>query len=291
MDLHQLRIFQAVLDEVSVTKAAARLHLSPAAVSTQLRNLREELGVDLFVKAGRGVVATQSARELGETTRQLLDLADGIRESFGPKSPTRHVFRLAAGFTGAVYQLSPLLRDLRRLLPDSDIQFSILQTEGIVEGVQRRWFDLGLVSLPLNAQGVRVTPLFTERLALAVHKSACRPNQTELNLRQLAQLPFILYTENTNIRKMIDRFFEKAGIVPTVSVELDNVEGIKRLIAAGFGAAFIPESALATRPSGLRALRISGQALTRELALIEPETAYPRRYVRTVVSFLKERLT
>lgn len=290
MDLHQLRIFQAVLDDGSVTKAAARVHLSPAAVSTQLRNLRDELGVDLFVKVGRGVAATQAAHQLGDSTRQLLDLATGIRESFRPQGAARYPFRLAAGFTATVYQLSPLIDDLQRLLPHSEIQLSILQTEAIVEGVQRRWFDLGLVSLPLNAQGLRVTPLFKERLVLVVRKSACRRGQTEMPVRQLARLPFILYTGDTNMRQMIDRFFESVGIVPTVSVELDNVEGIKRLIAAGFGASFIPESALATRPPGLRTLAIPGHTIARQTALVEPDTAYPRQSSRAVVKFLKERL-
>src|SRR5262245_62402311 len=82
MDIHQLEVFLAVMETASVTKAAARMRLSPGAVSIQLRALADDLHTELFRRSGKHLAPTPSAIRLSELSQALVKQAGQIREHF-----------------------------------------------------------------------------------------------------------------------------------------------------------------------------------------------------------------
>jgi DNA-binding transcriptional LysR family regulator len=83
MDLQQLELFLAVIDQSSVTKAAGSMRLSPSAISLQLRNLAVRVRMELFVKSGKRLLPTLAALLLAERARLLLRHVDRIEHEFG----------------------------------------------------------------------------------------------------------------------------------------------------------------------------------------------------------------
>ena len=289
MDIHQLELFLAVMDSSSVTRASEKVHLSPGAVSLQIHTLAAELHTELFVRSGKRLVATPAACRLAEHARAMIRQMSQIQQEFDndPSTDTRP-FRFATGVTTLIYRLGHPLRSLRKQYPKVEIHVTVGVTEEIVAGLLDRRFDLGLISLPVSEESLKIMPLYEEELLLlrpsskrvrGGHVGSIRP--AELN-----GVPFPLYPKRSNMRSIIDRFFKDIGLTPRVLLEADDTEAIKRLVECGFGYSILPEHALRGQSRFFHTLRIAGQRLIRKQALAMARTDYPRRLTESIANFL-----
>ncbi|HEV2962605.1 MAG TPA: LysR family transcriptional regulator [Candidatus Angelobacter sp.] len=289
MDIHQLELFLAVMDSASVTKAAARMRLSPGAVSIQLHALADELHTELFRRCGKRLMPTPSAFRLAELSNALVRQVAQIREQFenDPVSDTRP-FHFATGVTTLIYRLGPALRKVRKQFPQAEIHVTVGVTEQIVSGLLEGKFDLGLISLPVAEEQLSIMPLFEEELLVL------RPSTTvvrgghvgSISASDLTSVPFLLYPKQSNMRSIIDQFFREIGLTPKVVMEADDTEAIKRLVEAGFGYSILPEHALRGRQRFYHTLRIKRHRLMRRQALATARSQYPRRLTQAVADFL-----
>jgi DNA-binding transcriptional LysR family regulator len=148
-------------------------------------------------------------------------------------------------------------------------------TEEIVAGLLERRFDLGLISLPVFEQNLEILSLFDEEL-LVLRPSSTSVRGTRVGLIQasdLAHVPFLLYRKPSNIRHIIDQFFQEINIVPRVVMEAGDSEAIKGLVESGFGYSILPEHALRGRNRFFQTYRVAGHRLSRSLALQKMLTA------------------
>lgn len=294
MEFRQLEIFLAVMEYSSVTKAAERVYLTPGAVSLQLHNLAAELHVELFVRTGKRLVPTQAAFRLAEKAQSIIRQVREIRQEFDndPLLDTSP-FHFATGATALIHRLGRPLRLLRKNNPQTSIQVNVAVTEEIVAGLLNRRYDLGLISLPVTDERIKILPLFEEELLLL------RPSPTNgrskhaahLKPSELADVPFLLYPKSSNMRSIIDAFFKEVGLNPRFVMEADDSEAIKRLVESGFGYSILPEHALRRQSRFLQTFRIAGHRLIRKQALAMPATEYPRALTESIATFLKTALT
>lgn len=293
MDIHQLELFLAVMEASSMTRAAEKFYLSPAAVSFQMHNLALELNVELFVREGKKVNPTPAALRLAEHARSILKLTGQIKQEFDddPNKDSRP-FHFATGVTTLIYQLGKPLRSLRKQYPAADIRVTVGVTEEIVTGLHERRFDLGLISLPVTTEGLKIVPLFDEELLLLQPSSRRLSGGPKDSVRpeDLTTIPFVFYPKRSNVRLLIDQFFEKIGIAPRVVMEPFDTETIKSLVKSGFGWSILPEHALRQRSRFFRTSRIEGHHLKRTLALASVNTAYPRRLTDSIAGYLAQLL-
>ncbi len=159
MDLRQLRYFLAVAEERSVTRAAARLHLTQPPLSAQLARLEHEVGVELFVRHRRGVDLTEAGRHLVEHARRLLADVDTAAEAVRRIGQGRSG-RLVLAFVSATgwSVLPPLLRRFHEALPEVELRFVEAASDEVAEHVRARRADLGLVHLPPGGAATGVGP-------------------------------------------------------------------------------------------------------------------------------------
>jgi DNA-binding transcriptional LysR family regulator len=293
MDIHQLELFLAVMESSSMTRAAEKIHLSPGAVSLQLHNLASELNTELFVRSGKRLIPTPAANRLAEHAKAVVKLMGQLQEEFASDlSKDTRPFHFATGVTTLIYQLGGPLRQLRKQFPHTEIRVTVGVTEDIVTGLLDRRFDLGLISLPISEERLKIMPLFDEELLLL------RPSTTKVSggaigsvrPEDLADVPFLLYPLRSNIRRVIDKFFTQINLTPNVVMEAEDTEAIKRLVESGFGYSILPEHALRGTYFFHR-LRIKGHQLTRSLALAMPQADYPRKLTESIAGFLQNALT
>jgi DNA-binding transcriptional LysR family regulator len=291
MDIYQLELFLAVMNSPSMTQAAERVFLSPGAVSLQLRSLADELHTELFVRNGKRLIPTPAALQLAERAKQIVALKDQIRQEFEDDvTKDTRPFNFATGVTTLIYQLGRPLRQLRKQYPNAEIRVTVSVTEETIAGLHNRRFDLGLVSLPVPEENLRIIPLFDEELLIVrpsakkVHGGAIksiRPNE-------LARVPFLLYPKNTVLRLLIDRFFKDIGVTPHVVMEADDTEAIKGLVESGFGSSILPEHALRQRTKFFHTHRVTGHQITRTLALAMVRSDYPRKLTLSIAESLQK---
>ena len=289
MDVHQLELFLAVMESSSMTRAAEKIHLSPGAVSLQLHNLAMELNTELFVRSGKRLIPTPAAARLAEHAKAVIKRMSQIRQEFANDlAKDTRPFHLATGVTTLIYQLGGPLRQLRKQFPNTEIRVTVGVTEDIVAGVLDRRFDLGLISLPVSEEKLKIMPLFEEELLLL------RPSTTKvrggrvgsIQAAELAGVPFLLYPTRSNIRLVIDQFFRELDLVPNVVMEAEDTEAIKRLVESGFGYSILPEHAV-RGTHFFHPLRVKGHRLTRSLALAMAHADYPRRLTESIAGFLQ----
>lgn len=294
MDIHQLELFLAVMESSSMTRAAEKIHLSPGAVSLQLHNLASELNTELFVRSGKRLVPTPAASRLAEHAKAVIKLMGQLQEEFASDlSKDTRPFHFATGVTTLIYQLGGPLRQLRRQFPNTEIRVTVGVTEDIVAGLLDRRFDLGLISLPVSEERLKIMPLFEEELLL-LRPSATKVRGGPVGAVQPADLagaPFLLYPLRSNIRRVIDKFFSEINLTPNVVMEAEDTEAIKRLVESGFGYSILPEHALRGGSYFFHRLRIKGHRLTRSLALAMAQADYPRKLTESIASFLQTTLT
>src|SRR6266498_624671 len=293
MDIHQLRLFLAVMESSSMTRAAEKIHLSPGAVSLQLHNLAEELHTELFARSGKRLIPTPAALRLAELAKTVMKLMSQIEQEF-ENDPSKDLrpFYFATGVTTLIYQLGRPLRQLRKRYPNAEIRVNVSVTEETVLGLNDRRFDLGLITLPVSDENLKIIPLFDEEL-LVLRPSATKVVSSHVGViraSELSRVPFVLYPRTSNLRQNIDRFFQEIGVAPRVTMEADDTEAIKRLVESGFGCSILPEAALHAQPRFFHACRVPGHAIVRKQALAMARTEHPRALTELIAQFLRASL-
>ena len=294
MELSQLRILLAVVETSSVTRAAERVGLSPGAVSQQMHALAAELRIELFVKTGKRIAPTPAALRLAVHAQAVLHQLSLARQECEnqPDSDTRP-FHFATGATTLIYRLGPVLRALRKRFPKTELHVMVAATEEIAEGLTTRRFDLGLLSLPVPDEKLTLLPLFEEELLglRPAHHPTSGGKIASLQPAELKDVPFLLYPPRSNMRTVIDRFFDGVGLSPKVVMEADDTEVIKRLVEAGFGYSILPEYALRRQNRFFELFRVANHRLARRQALAMPRTEYPRALTLSIARVIQAALS
>jgi DNA-binding transcriptional LysR family regulator len=162
-------------------------------------------------------------------------------------------------------------------------------TEQIVAGLLDRRFDLGLISLPVSEEELKLIPLFDEEL-LVLRPSSKKVRSSRVRAMQVSELAgssFLLYPKRSNIRRVIDEFFRELNVSPRVTMEADDTEAIKRLVESGFGCSILPVHALRDQSYFFELFRVDGHPLSRKVALAMVRTEYPRKLTESVAEFLR----
>lgn len=250
MDLRQLRYFVVVAEERSVTRAAARLHLTQPPLSAQLARLEHELGVRLLVRHRRGVDLTEAGADLLQHARRLLAGVDAATDSvrrLGEGRVGRLTLSFVSGIAGTV--LAPLLRRYHAERPDVVIDFLEDRADAVVEHVRARRADLGVVYLPppgvgaAYGQDLDVAVLHREPLVAVLPAALAAAAGELVDLSTLADHPFLSPSAATwgGLRPHLLNACRLSGFEPTVrSVEL--VHTVVALVGAGMGVSVLPAS-------------------------------------------------
>jgi DNA-binding transcriptional LysR family regulator len=273
MELHptHVRTLAAVAQLGSFSRAAERLHLSQPAVSLHIRALEERVGMPLLARAGPRVIPTRAgAVLLAHAGRAFAELEAAERALHALRGVVAGPVRVGTGATASIHLLPPLLGALRHRHPALELALVTGNTAEIVAAVAAGELDLGVVTLPLTgARRLSVTPFFTDVLVALAPPSADAARGRTLTPKALARHPLILYERGGAIRRLIDRWFRAGHATPWVTMDLGDVEAMKRLVAAGLGWGVASAVAVETeRRAG--ALRVFGlrPRLARRLGIV-----------------------
>jgi DNA-binding transcriptional LysR family regulator len=294
MEFRQLDLLLAVMECASVSKASERVNLSPGAISLQLHNLAAELHTELFVRSGKRLVPTPAAHRLAEQAKGVLHHVRIVEREFENDAATdARPFHFATGATTLIHRLGRPLRLLRKRFPSTSIQVTVSPTEEMVAGVLERRFDLALISLPFEDERLMLIPLYEEEMLILRPSTALVRGWHVGGMKsaEVGAASYVLYPKRSNMRRMIDGFFREIGVTPPVTMEADDTEAIKGLVASGFGSSILPEFALRGQPRFFRVYRVPEHRLVRRQALAMARSERPRALTQAVARFLKEELT
>jgi len=242
MDIRQLKAFVAIAESGTFTAGAGRVHVTQAAISMQIRQLENETGAQLFVRAPRRVILTEAGEKLLERAYVILREHDAALEEMAALTGA-HKGRLRIGSASAMVSADPLpqiLRELKKSHEAVETSVSSGTSESLVQQVLAGELDVAFVSLPVDARGIQ-TELLSEDYLVAVasprHKLA---SQKVVSAYALAGEKLILGERGGNTRRLIDQFFAQAGVTPKVVMELSRLAAIKRMVEEDMGVGIVP---------------------------------------------------
>jgi LysR family transcriptional regulator, carnitine catabolism transcriptional activator len=254
MDLRRLTYFLAVVDHGGFTRAAKAVFVSQPALSLAVRELEEEVGTQLLYRLGRGVRLTAAGEAFVGPARQALHDVEIARASAAAIAGLE-AGTLALGSlpTLAADPLADLVGRFRAAHPGVVVDLAAPEdTADLVALLRDGRCEVALaepVSLPETLETHR---LGDQRL-LVVLPPGTRRRRRSLPVEELKRVPFIATPEGTSSRRLLDEAFAAVGLTPTIAVVAAQREAILPLVAAGAGAAMVPE-ALAERASRLGAV-------------------------------------
>ena len=247
MDLQNLRYFVAVAEELHFRQAAERLHVSQPAISQQVRKLEEDLGVQLLERTPRRVALTEAGKAFVVAARRVLNEADHARLA-AVSARVRIDGQLRVGhLPDAVPPALPrALGRVASATPGVAIALETRPTQELIERVRDRRLDVAVVCLPAPVSGLRVTPFGEERVIVALQESRATAGVPSIGPQQLERMPVLVTARAVNpafFDALIGAWREAGVAAPFVEVAEPNVEHLLLAVAAGAGAALLPDSA------------------------------------------------
>ncbi len=267
----RLVVFRAVAEQLSFRKAAEELYLTQPAVSLQIKALEEDLGVQLFDRAGSQIQLTPAGAVLLGYARQGRDLLAQAEHEVAALSG-EHAGKLALGAstTIAQYVLPRLLGAICRSHPRLQLTLISGNTEHIVHAVGKQKIALGLIEGPARSRDVKTEPFMTDELVLIVPGAHEWAERASVSRSEMASIPLLMRERGSGTRREIEMALEKRGVklgALNIVMELDSTEAIKSAVEAGLGAGFVSRSAIAKDlrlGSSFKIVEISGLRIKRD---------------------------
>ena len=217
MDFRHLRAFIAVAEESSVTKAAARLHISQPPLSRHIRQLEEEIGITLFIRHRQGVRLTVEGQALLEKAKVLAAAASDFYETAGHTSRNQ-ANRLRVGIGWGLWETVNKVRVASsRQFANITIDASdLLCTDGQSDHLQNRSLDLLFARPPFESDGLESALLYQERILAVVPSDSPLASRKSLRVRELANEPLLVWDRHLMpyVFDKIEDLYASNGVVP-----------------------------------------------------------------------------
>ncbi len=271
MEIRQLKAFLAIAEAKTFTAGARRVNVTQAAISMQIRQLEDEVGLSLFTRTPRRVILTEAGEYLLERARKILREHDSalaeIAEVAGAEYGRLRIG--SASGTFAMHQLPPILAALRETFPNAEITVSAGTSQTLVDKMMHGEIDMAFVSLPVDNLNVSTESLFSDEIVAIAHPSHPLAKEKFISAAALAGEKLILGERGGNTRRMIDEFFQAANVRPNITMELSRQEAITRMVehALGVGMAGAKTVAMEKREGKLISWFIEGAEIKWELGL------------------------
>jgi len=254
MDLRRLTYFLAVVDHAGFTNAAKALYVSQPALSLAVRQLEEEVGTELLYRLGRGVRLTPAGEAFVGPARQALrDLEIARASAASIAGLEAGTLSLGSLPTLAADPLADLVGRFRRAHPGVIVDLAAPEDTADLVALLRDGRCEIAISEPVSLPETLSTYALGDQRLLVILPPGTRRRRRSLPVEELETVPFVATPEGTSSRRLLDEAFAAVGLVPNVAVVAAQREAILPLVAAGAGAAMVPE-ALAERASRLGAV-------------------------------------
>ncbi|TPG82454.1 LysR family transcriptional regulator [Brevibacillus laterosporus] len=233
MEISDLRIFQTVAEEGSVSQAAKRLNYVQSNVTARIQQVEKELGTSLFYRHRRGVTLNEDGRKLLGYTQKMLALMEEMQQSFqtseDPSGP------LLIGSVETVSALPMILASYHKQFPRVDLSLVSGVTQHLVSDVLHYQLDGAFVSGPIQHPDIVQEHVMEEELVLVAARGIH-------SLEECKRKPLLVFRSGCGYRARLTQWLSTQGITPTKIMEFGTLETILAVVESGLGISLVPKS-------------------------------------------------
>lgn len=246
MDNRTLSNFLILSESLHFSRAAETCHLSPSALSRNIKALEEQLGVELFLRDKRSVSLTAEGLKFQRYAREALNDWNSIKDSLQQSRP--HLageLKIFCSVTASYSFLYDILREFRSSQPGVEIKLNTGDPAQGISRIRAEQEDIAIAAYPNTLPtGIKFRKFRTTQLVAITQQSATTGESDEIDW---SSIPMILSMEGL-AREKSDAWFRKINIKPNIYAQVAGNEAIVSMVALGFGAGIVPEIVLDNSP-------------------------------------------
>jgi LysR family transcriptional regulator, low CO2-responsive transcriptional regulator len=269
-DVHKLRVFAAVAQHLSFTRAAEALFLTQSAVSHQIAALEAELGAPLLRREGKRVSLTDGGRVLAEHAGRVFAVIDEANEAVKrAMRPGTGSLKIGASPAACQYLVPEALREFRESYPEYELAIAVGDSPLVAQQVMEGAIDLGILIRTEREKRLAFQELFSDELGFLVSPLHPWARAGKADRREIAAQHFVLYTRTSATFRLVEQHLLTLQVPLRKFTELGSMEAIKELVKLGLGISVVAPwiAAPEIERGSLVWLRMPGPRLRRHWAI------------------------
>lgn len=288
--LHQLKIFDAVARHLSFARAAEELHLTPPALSIQVKQLADVIGHPLFEQIGKKISLTPDGDVAWSACRDVLERLEQLTQQLAAlQGLEKGRLKLATLATGK-YFIPRLLGDFCVKHPGVEATLFMGNREELLKRLARNQDDLYIFGQPPEHMNVVSEPFADNDLVVIASPTHPLALEKEIAPTRMKELPFIFRESGSGTRLATEKFFERHGFTLKMRMELGSNEAIKQVVAGGLGIAVLSANTIRAELSSgdLVVLDVKGFPLKRKWYMVYPAGKHLAPSTKVFMEYLIE---
>jgi len=274
--IRQLRVFSEVARHLSFVRAAESLHLTPPAVTMQVKDLEAHVGLPLFERQGKKVSLTTTgeymlvyARRILATAKDAEDAASRLRQA----ESGRVIIGLVST---AQYFMMRLVAQFRQRHPGLEVQIAIGNRDQLVQMIQSGEVDIAAMGRPPADSMMRAEPFAAHPHVFVAQPGHPLTQQDRISAEELRPYDFIVREPGSGTRAAMQMFFQASHVEPRLKIQLQSNETIKQAVMAGLGLGFLSlhTIGLELRHGLIAQLDVQGAPVVRAWNLVHAQGKY-----------------
>jgi len=295
MELNQLRVFCAVVEKKSFSRASEAVFLSQPTVSLQIRALEQELGTRLLDRQGKEVSVTGSGKLLYGYARKILQIADEAEQAIARlKGLIMGEIIIGASTIPGEYILPGLLAVFKEKYPGIEINLAIGDTKEIIRKVLDHEVEIGFVGQKEKGEKLEFYGFSIEKLVLIAPVSPPLVPHDQITVEELKKVPFIIRESGSGTRSSIERKLHEFGVKEAdfnIVMRVGSTAAVKKAVESGVGVSIISERAIENeiKLDLLKKVPIEGLELEREFFIVYRRGRSLSPATKALLAFLEEK--
>jgi len=290
MQLESLKMFCDVVETGSFSRAAQLNHVTQSAVSQQIRALETRYAQKLLSRSARQVTPTPAGERLFRGCKEILARFSEVEQEIREQSAdVQGTCTVSAIYSVGLHEMQNVQKLLLKTNPKVNLRLNYRRNDQVYDDIILGAAELGLVAYPQARAGVDILPFRDDKLALV-----CAPNhpfasKSKVSLSAVAGMPFIAFDREAPTRKGTDRIFKERGLELNPTMEMDNVETLKRAVEMGLGVSVLPTGTVRFEVAHgtLVAKQFAEGAFTRPIGILVRKGKYLDRASQAVLDAFK----
>jgi LysR family hydrogen peroxide-inducible transcriptional activator len=288
MNLRDLHYLIAVADLRNFGQAAERCFISQPTLSTQIKKLEDELGIQIFERTNKKVMPTELGEQVIASARRILKEQNAIKElAATAQNPFAGNLRLGAFPTLAPYLFPALIPLIREALPLVRLILVEEKTEPLLNQLRNGQMDCALMAMPIHDDFLDCEDLFEDEFLLAVPEGHPLADKPEVDQQELQGETLLLLEDGHCLRGQALQICQAAGIDEEQDVRATSLETLRQMVRAGTGITLMPHLAV-REETGIRYLPFARPAPRRKIGLVWRSTSARKALIAKLSELIRQ---
>ncbi len=273
MELRQMEYFLMVCEVSSFTRAAERLYVSQPAVTSAIKALEDELGIQLFDRSQRQAILTNEGQIFYKHIQHVMHgVTQTLSEIDNLKKLHSGTINLGITALASVEPLPQIIAEFKMAYPEIQMYLNEGNSELLQDQLVHESIDLAVIFTNVQLPTISYIPLPKDELVVCVNNSHHLTKKKKLTLSNIVQEKLIILKQGCQYRQILIENFEKSGTLPEIQFEIDQLDTIKSLLMHSNAISILPKMLCSHTPE-LTAIPLS------KTIQIQPYLAYKKNRI------------